>query len=122
MMLPQVLRLLLTLPLQCAQRVAAGRVASARKLALLIGTRVTCPCGVVFELSSLRTHIRKRALPGRLELPTLRLTASRSNQLSYGSKWAEGVAACQRSSGIPAIYRQASHRGFGLLVSVVACH
>ena len=25
-------------------------------------------------------------LPGRLELPTLRLTASRSNQLSYGSK------------------------------------
>ena len=24
-------------------------------------------------------------LPGRLELPTLRLTASRSNQLSYGS-------------------------------------
>ena len=25
------------------------------------------------------------ALPGRLELPTLRLTASRSNQLSYGS-------------------------------------
>ena len=26
-----------------------------------------------------------KALPGRLELPTLRLTASRSNQLSYGS-------------------------------------
>ena len=25
-------------------------------------------------------------LPGRLELPTLRLTASRSNQLSYGSR------------------------------------
>ena len=27
----------------------------------------------------------EKALPGRLELPTLRLTASRSNQLSYGS-------------------------------------
>ncbi len=27
-----------------------------------------------------------RSLPGRLELPTLRLTASRSNQLSYGSQ------------------------------------
>ena len=26
------------------------------------------------------------SLPGRLELPTLRLTASRSNQLSYGSR------------------------------------
>ena len=26
-----------------------------------------------------------KTLPGRLELPTLRLTASRSNQLSYGS-------------------------------------
>ena len=31
-------------------------------------------------------------LPGRLELPTLRLTASRSNQLSYGS---HGVIATQ---------------------------
>ena len=29
----------------------------------------------------------KCALPGRLELPTLRLTASRSHQLSYGSRW-----------------------------------
>jgi hypothetical protein len=27
----------------------------------------------------------RKALPGRLELPTLRLTASRSNQMSYGS-------------------------------------
>ena len=32
-------------------------------------------------------------LPGRLELPTLRLTASRSNQLSYGSR-CEHPAAC----------------------------
>ena len=31
------------------------------------------------------THFPK-TLPGRLELPTLRLTASRSNQLSYGSR------------------------------------
>jgi hypothetical protein len=27
-----------------------------------------------------------KTLPGRLELPTLRLTTSRSNQLSYGSQ------------------------------------
>jgi hypothetical protein len=34
-----------------------------------------------------RTNVQAqtRTLPGRLELPTLRLTASRSNQLSYGS-------------------------------------
>ena len=34
-----------------------------------------------------RVHRRSKtiSLPGRLELPTLRLTASRSNQLSYGS-------------------------------------
>ncbi len=32
--------------------------------------------------ASLKGH---NSLPGRLELPTLRLTASRSNQLSYGS-------------------------------------
>ena len=30
-------------------------------------------------------HGLAKALPGRLELPTLRLTALRSNQLSYGS-------------------------------------
>ena len=34
-----------------------------------------------------RVHRRSKTMsfPGRLELPTLRLTASRSNQLSYGS-------------------------------------
>ena len=32
-----------------------------------------------------RFPVCKNALPGRLELPTLRLTASRSDQLSYGS-------------------------------------
>ena len=32
-----------------------------------------------------RQFAYNHALPGRLELPTLRLTASRSNQLSYGS-------------------------------------
>ena len=31
--------------------------------------------------------VPRQTLPGRLELPTLRLTASRSNQLSYGSRW-----------------------------------
>ena len=34
------------------------------------------------------------SLPGRLELPTLRLTASRSNQLSYGSPCVPGGGAC----------------------------
>ena len=35
---------------------------------------------------SMKQHsIIQKALPGRLELPTLRLTASRSDQLSYGS-------------------------------------
>ena len=41
-------------------------------------------------------------LPGRLELPTLRLTASRSNQLNYGSKWGKGIAAFDRSNLIAA--------------------
>ncbi len=36
------------------------------------------------QLSAIGQGLAK-ALPGRLELPTLRLTASRSNQLSYGS-------------------------------------
>lgn len=40
--------------------------------------RVTCAPG--FSCTRWRN-----TLPGRLELPTLRLTASRSNQLSYGS-------------------------------------
>jgi hypothetical protein len=71
-------------------------------LAVLIGTRAACPCGVEFESLSLRSHVRKSALPGRLELPTLRLTASRSNQLSYGSKWAKGIAAFYRSNLIAA--------------------
>ena len=34
---------------------------------------------------SCATHSIDDTLPGMLELPTLRLTASRSNQLSYGS-------------------------------------
>ena len=37
----------------------------------------------------------RKTLPGRLELPTLRLTASRSNQLSYGSRCSFG---CTQSS------------------------
>ena len=49
-------------------------------------------------------------LPGRLELPTLRLTASRSNQLSYGSHsaWAVGaehcLQCCFRGSRPPSAY------------------
>ena len=34
---------------------------------------------------AMRSNNNGKTLPGRLELPTLRLTASRSNQLSYGS-------------------------------------
>ena len=69
---------------------------------MLIGIRAACPCGVESELLSLRRHVRKSALPGRLKLPTLRLTASRSNQLSYGSKWGKGIAAFDRSNLIAA--------------------
>ena len=36
-------------------------------------------------LARTTAHKQLKTLPGRLELPTLRLTASRSNQLSYGS-------------------------------------
>ena len=39
-------------------------------------------------------HGLPETLPGRLELPTLRLTASRSNQLSYGSFWKPGNREC----------------------------
>ena len=43
----------------------------------------------------------RQTLPGRLELPTLRLTASRSNQLSYGSYGMESSlsASSSMSSG-----------------------
>ena len=43
-------------------------------------TRAPVECACSQETSN------TKALPGRLELPTLRLTASRSNQLSYGSR------------------------------------
>ena len=39
-------------------------------------------------LGAAKKGITKQTLPGRLKLPTLRLTASRSNQLSYGSSCA----------------------------------
>ena len=48
-----------------------------------------------------RVHRRSKtiSLPGRLELPTLRLTASRSNQLSYGSL-------CRRPKLVPALEKR----------------
>ena len=48
-----------------------------------------------------RVHRRCKtiSLPGRLELPTLRLTASRSNQLSYGSL-------CRRPKLVPALEKR----------------
>ena len=48
-----------------------------------------------------RVHRRSKAisLPGRLELPTLRLTASRSNQLSYGSL-------CRRPKLVPVLEKR----------------
>ena len=52
-------------------------------------------------------------LPGRLELPTLRLTASRSSQLSYGSTCMQNPSTVYRerytklsSSQTPALGRQ----------------
>ena len=48
-------------------------------------------------------RVRRRSktisLPGRLELPTLRLTASRSNQLSYGSL-------CRRPKLVPVLEKR----------------
>ena len=48
-----------------------------------------------------RVHRRSKtiSLPGRLELPTLRLTASCSNQLSYGSL-------CRRPKLVPALEKR----------------
>ena len=48
-----------------------------------------------------RVHRRSKtiSLPGRLELPTLRLTASRSNQLSYGSL-------CRRPKLVPLLEKR----------------
>ena len=48
-----------------------------------------------------RVHRRSEtiSLPGRLELPTLRLTASRSNQLSYGSL-------CRRPKLVPVLEKR----------------
>ena len=47
---------------------------------------------------------RRTALPGRLELPTLRSTASRSNQLSYGSRAVDCPHVCYTSCARPAQY------------------
>ena len=48
-----------------------------------------------------RVHRRRKtiSLPGRLELPTLRLTASLSNQLSYGSL-------CRRPKPVPLLEKR----------------
>ena len=48
-----------------------------------------------------RVHRRSKtiSLPGRLELPTLRLTASRSNELSYGSL-------CRRPKLVPVLEKR----------------
>jgi hypothetical protein len=45
------------------------------------------------------TQADANTLPGRLELPTLRLTASRSNQLSYGSRYTAGCCAMYGAKG-----------------------
>ena len=68
-----------------------------------------CPAPVtrneLATFSSWRAQQRvsnEKTLPGRLELPTLRLTASRSNQLSYGSAHASlrktGCKQCKTQS------------------------
>ena len=52
-----------------------------------------------------RVHRRSKtiSLPGRLELPTLRLTASRPNQLSYGSL-------CRRPKLVPVLEKRLNNR------------
>ena len=57
-----------------------------------LGQRTICTSPSLFvQGRPTRSVAVAKPLPGRLELPTLRLTASRSNQLSYGS------LACVRS-------------------------
>ena len=58
-------------------------------------------CAARWRLVFVAIPLRSTPLPGRLELPTLRLTASRSNQLSYGSAcWlGKGFAVRGLSSG-----------------------
>ena len=52
-----------------------------------------------------RVHRRSKttSLPGRLQFPTLRLTASRSNQLSYGSL-------CRRPKLVPVLEKRLNNR------------
>ena len=71
----------------------------------VIATRPQVLCQVTLRKSPTR---RKKAwawhaktLPGRLELPTLRLTASRSNQLSYGSRCVRAMRKSQASANQP---------------------
>ena len=47
---------------------------------------------VIVDANPYEDMLCQQTLPGRLELPTLRLTASRSNQLSYGSRCNRNVA------------------------------
>ena len=54
-----------------------------------------------------RMATSRKTLPGRLELPTLRLTASRSNQLSYGST---ELAAPKANSNTKKTRRKRNHR------------
>ena len=68
----------------CANRHGARCCARLAKAHLLPDTNTFWRCPRWFA---------GNALPGRLELPTLRLTASRSNQLSYGSSCALQKAA-----------------------------
>ena len=67
----------------------------------LILTDIMTACGiqVADKRQAVGKHAWETALPAGLEPATLRLTASRSNQLSYGSdanaKWHELIANCR---------------------------
>jgi hypothetical protein len=67
-------------------RFATARLAQpAERKALNLVVVGSSPTVGVYALLFGEACVVANTLPGRLELPTLRLTASRSNQLSYGS-------------------------------------
>jgi hypothetical protein len=67
-------------------RLATARLAQpAERKALNLVVVGSSPTVGVYALLCVEACVVANTLPGRLELPTLRLTASRSNQLSYGS-------------------------------------
>ena len=68
---------------------------------------------------SCATNFIDNTLPGRLELPTFKLTASRSNQLNYGSRYfalKNTVVICYTFK-----FKVSSHKSAYLLACLVTC-